>query len=287
MLTHTRYAALLALVVAPAGYAQTPAKPLDPGETVSTLVIGRAEPVAADIDAQGHPLPDGPPASPELNLTQDELDQLVADLGSSDYQTRVGATQTLAGLSTEVIEGLVGAYASSDDLEVKLRLRQIVERRFMWEHLLSRHGFLGIQMSIPMLTPDSNMQMAPGMGLVHVKKVLSGGAAKAVGIQVDDLILDLNGQPIPYSRELLDFGRQVSSAGAGGTLRLGILRKGERIEIDVQLNHRAREHYWSQGYWDQLGAAAREFEQYWGTHFPAGLGDVSPPEQPAQEQAKP
>ncbi|MCH7700698.1 MAG: PDZ domain-containing protein [Planctomycetes bacterium] len=294
MLAHARNTALLALLVIPAGYAQTPAdqqvQPSKPGRIVSTLVIGTAEPVAADIDAQGDTLPDGPPATPEVSLTPDELDRLVAELGSSDYQTRLEATRTLAGLSTELIDGLAGVYASSDDLEVKLRLREIVERRFMWDHLLGRHGFLGIQMSRPLPTADLGALLAPGAEAVLVTRILPGQAAEMAGVRTKDLIFELNGEPIAASLDLQGFGQQISSAGAGGVVRLSILRGKQRLDLEVQLRHRVREHYWSppyrdqpQPYWDRLVAAARGFERYWRVHFLAPCGETSASEPRGRE----
>lgn len=287
MLARTRNAALLALVVIPAGYAQTPAdqqaERSGSSRVVSTLRIGSADPVAADIDAQSHALPDGPPLTPEASLAPDALGRLVAELGSSDYRTRLEATRTLAGLSPEMLDGLAGVYASSDDLEVQVRLREIVERRFMWDHLLRRHGFLGIQMWPRMRTMDVGVPLAPGAGAIHVKLVLPGGAAETVGIRADDLILELNGEPIEFSLELQGFRQRVSSTGAGGVIRLAILRNGKHLDLDVPLNHRPREHYWSEGYWDRLVAAARGFERYWRTSFLAPSSDVSPSERPARE----
>ena len=290
---HPRNAALLALGLILPGYAQTPAdqqlEPPDPDKIVSTLVIGTAEPVAADIDAPSHALPDGPPATPEAILPSDELDRLVADLGSSDYQTRLAATRTLAGLSSAAIEGLAGAYAASDDLEVRLRLREIVERRFMWDHLLRRHGFLGIQMSRPRPTADLSALLAPGADAILVTVVLPGEAAEAAGVRAKDLIFELNGEPIAASLNLQGFGQQISSTGAGGVVRLGILRGGQRLELEVQLHHRIRQHYWSpyrdqpQPYWDRLVEAARGFERYWRVHFLAPAGDVSAAQPPPRE----
>ncbi len=294
MLARTRNAVLLALLVIPAGYAQTPAdlqaEPSSSRRIVSTLVIGTAEPAAADIDAQSHALPDGPPRTPEASLAPDELDRLVAELGSNNYQTRLEATRTLAGLSPEAVDGLAGVYASSDDLEVQLRLREIVERRFMWDHLLSHHGFLGIRMSPFLPTTGVGVPLALGAGAIHVDFVLPGSAAETAGIRAKDLILELNGEPIVFSLDLQGFGQQVSSAGPGGVIRLGILRNGQQLELDVSLKHRPREHYWSQPYrdrprpyWDRLGAAARGFERYWRTHFLAPSSDVSPSQRPARK----
>lgn len=298
MLAHARNTALLALLVIPAGYAQTPedqqVEPSKPGRIVSTLVIGTAEPVAADIDAQGDTLPDGPPATPEVSLTPDELDRLVAELGSSDYQTRLEATRALAGLSLEAIDGLAAVYASSDDLEVQLRLREIVERRFMWDRLLGRHGFLGIGMELRMGTADLGVTLAPGAGAIEVTRVLSGSAAETVGIRVHDLIFELNGESIPLSLELKGFGQQISSAGAGGVVRLGILRGERGFDLEVQLHHRVRERYEPQPYqdqpllyWDRLVAAARGFERYWRVNFLAPSGDASASDPSDREQTKP
>ena len=112
---------------------------------------------------------------------------------------------------------------------------------------------------------------------------MPGGAAETADIREDDLILEFSGEPIAYSLGLQGFGQQVSSAGAGGVIRLGIHRNGTRLDMEIPLNHRGREHYWSPGYSDRLEVAAREFEQYWRTRFLAPSGNASPSERPVRK----
>lgn len=65
----------------------------------------------------------------------------------------------------------------------------------------------------------------------HVHRVFSGSGAEAAGVQVDDVIRSINGQPIHPD----NLSQQISSLLPGQMLHLVIERKGQRLQIDVPL----------------------------------------------------
>ncbi len=100
----------------------------------------------------------------------------------------------------------------------------------------SRRAWLGI--TLQALTPD----MAEYWGLrersgIVVNSVIEGSPAHAAGLQVGDVIVRLDGMPIPVTREdhVPIFVELVGSSGVGAELDLGVVRDGEPRELQVTL----------------------------------------------------
>jgi len=100
----------------------------------------------------------------------------------------------------------------------------------------ARRAWLGI--TLQALTPE----MAEYWGLTErsgiiVNSVVPGSPAEQAGLRTGDLILELDGAPIPVDREdhVPIFIEQVGSAGVGAKLSLGIRRDGVSQEVEVTL----------------------------------------------------
>jgi S1-C subfamily serine protease len=94
-----------------------------------------------------------------------------------------------------------------------------------------RRGFLGVRGNLepgPVLARRG--VRAPG-GLV-VQTVHAGSPAAQAGVRVDDVITEVDGRQLKKLNIL--YGR-LAQAGPGGTVVLGVQRKGRRLEISVEL----------------------------------------------------
>jgi hypothetical protein len=67
---------------------------------------------------------------------------------------------------------------------------------------------------------------------VTVAEVAAGGPADRAGLGLQDLIVELNGQPVG---EAAEFARSIGDLGEGATARLTIMRQGKRFVIPVIL----------------------------------------------------
>jgi serine protease Do len=95
-------------------------------------------------------------------------------------------------------------------------------------------GFLGV--SIQSLTPD----MAESQGLgdrrgAIVGEVTPGGPAAAAGVQVGDIILSVNGQPVKSSEDL---SQVTANVAPGGAIVLEIVRGSRHLTLTARAGSR-------------------------------------------------
>lgn len=92
-------------------------------------------------------------------------------------------------------------------------------------------GWLGV------LIQDVTRELAPTFGLVQpqgalIAQTLGDSPAAAAGLQPGDVILSYNGKDLPTSSALPPL---VGSTPVGETAVLGVLRKGQRLELEVKI----------------------------------------------------
>ena len=95
-----------------------------------------------------------------------------------------------------------------------------------------RRGFIGISMN-----PGVDASLAFGVeeGVV-VDEVTLGGPSDQAGMQVGDVIVDVNGNPTPDNTALL---LAVASQTVGDTIPLRVMREGEELTLNVRVADRA------------------------------------------------
>ena len=97
--------------------------------------------------------------------------------------------------------------------------------------LLHRGGFLGVKLTD--LSPDLRQHFGVGAEQgVMVSAVVDDAPAQQAGVQVGDIILAVDGEPIASSIELT---RKVRSSEAGDALTLDISRDGDRRQVTATL----------------------------------------------------
>ena len=95
-----------------------------------------------------------------------------------------------------------------------------------------RRGFIGISMN---QEDDSLLAFGLEEGVV-VDEVTLGGPSDQAGMQVGDVIVDVNGNPTPDNTALL---LAVASQTVGDTIPLRIMREGEELTLNVRVADRA------------------------------------------------
>jgi serine protease Do len=100
----------------------------------------------------------------------------------------------------------------------------------------ARRGWLGVEMQP--LTPElaKHMELPVESGII-VGYVYRESPAEAAGLEVGDVLVEFEGDPIEVSRdeELGTFAERLLRSGAGNEITLGYLSEGERRETVAKL----------------------------------------------------
>ena len=113
-------------------------------------------------------------------------------------------------------------------------------------------GYLGV--SIQSVNKDiaDSLSLPADKGAL-VNDVTPGGPADKAGVMSGDVVLQLNGKPVPTANELT---RMVASAKAGETLRLQVLREGKTVNLNVTSGTRPSNAELAQGPDENNGSGA-------------------------------
>jgi uncharacterized protein len=99
---------------------------------------------------------------------------------------------------------------------------------------LPRHGVIGLQVA----PTDAAKPEDPRANPPTIQAVVPGGAGAAAGIQVGDVLLTLDGEPVTTS---LGFAQDISRRLAGESVTIRLSRRGEQITKKVTLKPRPYE----------------------------------------------
>lgn len=236
----------------------------------ASAALGQAEPTAPPTEIVG-------PTEEELNIPLDEsaekeIEDNVKLLGAPLYADRERATRELTDIGIRTFRRLRQEYRRTDDVEVRLRIESIVRQAYFDHHVYDRNGFLGISQDTRFY-PDHNAdsRIAEGFVGVRVRQVIEHTAAEAAGISVEDIVISVDGETIPYvgERTAEVFGNTLRVRGPGARITLGILRGSEELELVVRLGRRPPQYYGNDGstHSEMLSMAQAKFPDWWKTNF--------------------
>jgi len=94
-----------------------------------------------------------------------------------------------------------------------------------------RRGQLGVIIRDHTPLVEETLQLGASQGAL-ITQVMPDSVADQVGLQVSDLVVAINGEPISSSRELRN---AVGLAGVDQVLELGLLRDGEQVTVSAMI----------------------------------------------------
>ena len=176
------------------------------------VATGSANPVGSLVcDLDGHPL--------------GMLDALMVPMPQANLRNPLSLIAMVRGLPKSVGRG----FARPSSLLAKAAASPP-------EANAARRGWLGVEMQV--LTPElaSHMKLGADSGII-LGYVYRGSPAETAGLEVGDILVEFQGDPIEASREedLGTFAEKLLRVGAGSEVRFGYLREGERRAAVAQL----------------------------------------------------
>ncbi len=256
----------------------------------------------AERDPNGPPLPEplteavfSVPVEPDFAA---KIDTMVAKLGSPLFDEREKAVQDLVQVGLQAFGALRRAYHASSELEVQLRIEEIVRTAYLNHYVYDQNGFLGISMrpyvpEQPIAVPDPKnprgqlriavATLPEGMvGAVVAGITANTAAARAelkpgdVIVAIDDVPLDGRGQAVTQS-----LSGAIRRNPPGATIKVGGYRCGEpdgaaktciteRFSVDVTLGRCPPQTARSTnvlGTSELVREMSKQFPGWWSEHF--------------------
>jgi len=180
--------------------------------------------------------------------------EVVSRLGDEGFAEREVAQGRLAEWIGQwpryLIVELAEAYGEAEDMEVRVRLREVLREPAIL-HLFHRPGgFIGIHMR-----PDT----LDGVEVVRLSRVLDGLGGERAGLRAGDLVVGAAGKTAREIGGVEGFSRLVSAHPPGSNLPLVIQRDGKRFRVEVPLGVRTVGLQWMR---ERREEAEREFEAW-------------------------
>lgn len=164
---------------------------------------------------------------------------LLLDLGNSEFKVREKAQSEL------LVKARLHPAASTDELyhfsktsadpETRQRCLEILRHLLTDQYMTEGQGFVGIGRFDKTVELDGQKEPCNAVLVTSVKR---GTPADSAGIQVNDLILALNGTywKEPTASEI--FANQIAALKPGTKITLLVYRKDKKIELDLVLVRR-------------------------------------------------
>ena len=146
----------------------------------------------------------------------------------------VNSRGELLGINTAVLAQDTGTEGIGFAIPIDL-VRGVVEQ--IKQHGRVIRGYMGL-LPDDLTNAERSMRGIDGsMGILLIE-VYDGGPAEAAGLRVDDVILEMNGEPVYSSRQALLIS---ASTAPGDTVEVVGLRNGERFSVTVTAVERPEE----------------------------------------------
>ncbi len=159
----------------------------------------------------------------------------IVQLGHAEYTKREQAQRALIAMGAvnldQVIDAAFDTYVTTDDVEVMVRLRDVM-RELVMKHIFAKpKGFLGVQFH-PRSFWENDQDPVHAMEVLHV---VPNTAASNAGIQPNDRIVKIGNLKIAEDTTTEDFVHVIHTAGPGRKIGVTVMRETEFIELEVAL----------------------------------------------------
>lgn len=165
--------------------------------------------------------------------------KLLSDLSSPEFRVRETAEAALLGWSREKPEAamneLLRQSRKASDPEVRERCLNVLKELVKEEYLKEGEGFIGISM----MNEVSNVPGDPKpRQVIRVSQIVKGTAAEKAGLQLNDLIVGLDGMSWYEGPAAEAFSERIKSKKPGTKVVLEVVRDQKINKLDLILGKR-------------------------------------------------
>jgi len=224
--------------------------------------------------AEPAPPPLGPLNDDEFRLSLEiaeaaNVDRLIPLLGSPDYKQREAATTSLIDIGAPAFAKLRTAYEQSDDLEMRLRVEQIVRTAYLNRYVFDRNGFLGISLQPYDPKDTKGPRRADIEAGVKVSQVIPNTAAAKAGLRADDVIVAMNGVPVTGAgQQSTDrFSDSIRQNPPGTKVRLTVVREMNTLTLDAIIGRCPEDNVRRVRFAGLYDLVSERFETWWFKYF--------------------
>jgi len=204
----------------------TVAEPI-PGETTTPTATAPLSGVI--IEKRAEPV--------EFSRAEANIESLTRDLGDDDWEKRQSATETLIKMGKPVVKRMVQAFKDKDP-EVRMRARLVLEN--VVPNILTGHvGWIGISWKeIPTSDARVSAHINEGIG-IELLEVVADQPSEKFGLKEGDIIITANGEGIANQDSFVQW---IRSTPPGSRVRFGLVRGGQKVELDLVIGSRPKDH---------------------------------------------
>lgn len=205
-------------------------------------------------------------------------DDLIIKLGSPSFKEREEATAGLIEIGAPAFAKLRDSYHTTQNLEVLLRIENVVRTAYLNHHVYDRSGFLGINLQAYSASAEDKPRLPPGTVGVKVGRIIPNTSAERAGMLADDIIFEVDGAPLAGegAQVVENFSAMIRARGPGGKMNLNIMRDTQEIPMLITIG-RCPPEIAKQGTVRAVSEnhfrATARFPKWWAKYFasPSGL----------------
>lgn len=238
-------------------------------EAPAAAATAQAEPQGSPDKELG---PDPEFGAPVDERTAGEIDSLIRSLGAPASTERDAAVTRLIEIGVPTFAKLREAYRTTDDLEVKLRIENVVLGAFFNHHVYDIHAFLGVSLRPYIPTNDNRLPIPDGVTGLLIAQVIPDTSAERFGLQQNDVIVGCDGEPLTgRGQEAQErFSRGIASRKPGSPMHLTVVRAESTFDVTITLGRAPRDvavRGRAQAINEAMEKADERFFPWWEEHF--------------------
>jgi len=162
------------------------------------------------------------PLHAETNMrpSKQDVQKYIALMGDADFEVRSNAQKKLKQWSEHhprfLLVQLAEAYGKAEDVEIEIRLRELLKPLARLYLHAEPRGYLGVHLGTERVGNE--------VTVVILRKVLPGQAADAAGLKDNDMILLMNGESMDDIGGQGGLTERISNTMPGSVLELAVKR---------------------------------------------------------------